>query len=289
MNMNNYKLKKIDKEIKTIVEQSSSSFRSAMRLLPLKKKRAIYSVYSFCRVVDDIVDEENPIDKKIRMLDFWREEINNIYLKREPQTTIGEGILYSLDNGFRFPKSEFLKIIDGVSMDIPNPINRPSYEQLIEYCRGVAVAPGVLCMYAFGFDKPHEIELARYMGNALQMTNILRDTKEDALIGRCYIPDEYLTKANIDNKDAKDILVNNKLYIARQELAIRAIEFYDIAYKKIGILDKKKAKPVKLILATYKEYYDIMKNRGWEAVTPKPKLSKLKKLKLIFNSFILGK
>lgn len=286
----NKNLKNTDREIKAIVEQSSSSFFIAMKLLPKRQKRAIYSVYSFCRVIDDIVDEgDNSIDKKTKMLNFWRDEINNIYNGGIPQTSVSEAILHSLKNGFRFPKDEFLKIIDGVGMDIPNPINRPSYEKLLEYCRGVAVAPGILCMHAFGFYKIQEIDIAKPMGNALQITNILRDTKEDALIGRCYIPDEYLKKADIESKDTKDILINNKLYIARQELAIRALEFYDASYKKLAKLDKKKAKPVKLILELYKEYYEIMKNRGWEAVTPKPRLRKRKKLALAFKIFILGK
>ncbi len=287
--MDNRKLRQIDKEIKVIVEQSASSFFMAMKILPKKQKRAMYAVYSFCRVIDDIVDEVNEISKKQQMLKFWKDEIDNIYLNKKADTSIGEAILYSITNGFDFPKTEFINIINGVGMDIPDPINRPSYERLLKYCRGVAVAPGVLCMYVFGFKNPYDMELARYMGNALQMTNILRDTKEDALIDRCYIPDEYLKNAGIKGNNPRDIIIDNKLYVARQKLAIRAMENYDMAYKKIATLDKKKIKPAKLILSLYKEYYDIMKNRGWEAITPKPKLSKLKKLKLMFNIFILGK
>lgn len=268
-----------------IVKKSGSSFFWSMRLLPKAKREAMYTIYAFCRHIDDIVDGDMPLREKQELLDAWREELDNIYDRKVPATEIGRRI-YKNCMRFKLPKEEFLKLIDSISMDIPKPLQAPKMVDFLRYCRGVAGVPGSLSLRIFGCKDENLIEeLATSLGNALQITNILRDVKEDAQANRLYIPKEYLKKAEISSKKPSEVIVNKNLSIAREELAKLAEEDYAKANTIIPFLDKKVARPVRAIAAVYKKYFDIMQNRGWEVISPKPKIGKLNKFSLALRAY----
>lgn len=268
-----------------IVKKSGSSFFWSMRLLPKAEREAMYTIYAFCRHIDDIVDGDMPLREKQELLDAWREELDNIYDRKVPATEIGRRI-YKNCMRFKLPKEEFLKLIDSISMDIPKPLQAPKMVDFLKYCRGVAGVPGSLSLRIFGCKDENLIEeLATSLGNALQITNILRDVKEDAQANRLYIPKEYLKKAEISSKKPSEVIVNKNLSIAREELAKLAEEDYAKANTIIPFLDKKVARPVRAIAAVYKKYFDIMQNRGWEVISPKPKIGKLNKFSLALRAY----
>lgn len=271
--------------INHIVKKSESSFFWSMRLLPKAKREAMYTIYAFCRHIDDIVDGDLPIKEKQELLAAWREEIDNIYDKKAPATEIGRKI-YKNCMRFKLPKEEFLRLIESISMDLPKPMQAPKLNDFLKYCRGVAGVPGSLSLRIFGCKDENLIEeLATSLGNALQITNILRDVKEDAQANRLYIPKEYLKKAEISSKKPGEVLVDKNLSVAREELAKLAADDYAKANQVIQFLDKKTARPVKAIAAVYKKYFDIMQNRGWEIVSPKPQISKFNKFSLALRAY----
>lgn len=254
-------------------------------MLPKAKREAMYTIYAFCRHIDDIVDGDSDIKEKQELIKAWREELDNIYDRKVPATEIGRRI-YKNCMRFKLPKNEFMKLIDSISMDIPQPLQAPSMEQFFDYCRGVAGVPGNLSLRIFGCTDEHIIdELATTLGNALQITNILRDVKEDAMSNRLYIPREFLQKANITTHEPRSVVVDKNLSIAREELAKIAEADFQKADSLIQKLDKKTARPVKMIAAIYRKYFDIMQNRGWEVISPKPQLSKMKKLALALRAY----
>lgn len=268
-----------------IVKKSGSSFFWSMRLLPKAQREAMYTIYAFCRHIDDIVDGDLPLKEKQSLLKSWRKEINNIYDKKVPATDIGRRI-YKNCMRFNLPKEEFLKLIDSISMDIPNPIQAPEMCDFLKYCRGVAGVPGNLSLRIFGCRDEQMIEeLSTHLGNALQITNILRDVKEDAMQNRLYIPKEYLAEASITSSKPSEVIIDKNLATARQSLAKLAQEDYQKAYQIIPFLDKKAARPVRAIAAIYKKYFDIMDKRGWEIVSPKPQISKLGKISLALRAY----
>lgn len=267
-----------------IVKKSGSSFFWSMRLLPKAKREAMYTIYAFCRHIDDIVDGPMPMQEKQDLLRAWREEIENIYNK-VPTTDIGRRI-YKNCMRFHLPKSEFLKLIDSISMDVPQPLQAPKIADFLKYCRGVAGVPGNLSLRIFGCQDEQLIEeLATSLGNALQITNILRDIKEDAQSDRLYIPQEYLEKAEISSKNPNEVITDKNLSVAREELAKMAAEDYAKASQIIPFLDKKAARPVRAIAAIYKKYFDLMQNRGWEIISPKPNISKFNKFSLALRAY----
>ena len=272
-------------DIKQIVKKSGTSFFWSMRMLPKAKREAMYTIYAFCRHIDDIVDGDADMAEKQELLNAWREEMNNIYDKKVPATEIGRRI-YKNCMRFKLPKEEFLRLINSISMDIPNPLQAPSLDKFLEYCRGVAGVPGNLSLRIFGCQDEKIInELATNLGNALQITNIVRDVKEDAMSNRLYIPKEFLLQANITSTDPKTVVVDKNLAKAREELAKLADDYFIKSEFLIQKLDKKTARPVKMIAAIYRKYFKIMKNRGWEIISPKPQISKMKKLTLALRAY----
>lgn len=159
------------------------------------EKRHVYDL-CFFRHIDDIVDGEADMDEKLELINAWREELDNIYDKKLPTTDIGRKI-YKNCMRFKLPKEEFIKMIDSISMDLPNPVQAPTMEKFNQYCRGVAGVPGNLSLRIFGCTDQQIIEeLATTLGAALQITNILRDVKEDAQAQRLYIPEEFCKSRN---------------------------------------------------------------------------------------------
>ena len=268
-----------------IVKKSGSSFFWSMRLLPKAKREAMYTIYAFCRHIDDIVDGPLPLKEKQELIAAWREEIDNIYDRKSPATEIGRRI-YKNCMRFKLPKAEFVKLLESISMDIPTPVQAPKLDDFLKYCRGVAGVPGNLSLRVFGCTDEKMIEeLSTSLGTALQVTNVLRDVKEDALVNRLYIPWEYLQKADIKSKNPNEVLVDKNLAIAREELAKVAESEYGKAYQIIPFLDRKAARPVRAIAAIYRRYFDLMQARGWEVVSPKPKISKINKFSLALRAY----
>ena len=124
-------------------------------------------------------------------------------------------------------------------------------------------------------------ELSSSLGNALQITNILRDVKEDALSNRLYIPREFLQKAEITATDPRAVVTDKNLAIAREELAKIANEDFKKSYELIKYLDKKTARPVKIIAGN-----NFNRTRGWEVISPKPTIGKFGKLALAVKALL---
>ena len=169
------------------------------------------SVYEFCRYTDDLVDEDVPleipginlrkeveIEKKRVRLEWWREEVEKCYAG-----TSKHPILFSLHkviSRFKIPQQYFLTLIDGVEMDLVK--NRYcTFAELHEYCYAVASIVGLITIEIFGYKFETTKEYAVDLGIALQLTNILRDVKKDAAMGRIYLPQEDLCRFGVSEQD----------------------------------------------------------------------------------------
>src|SRR5690606_38011850 len=159
--------------VRAVATASGSSFLWGMRLLPRPRREAMYAIYAFCREVDDIADEGGSPAEKQRALAAWREEIERLYHSR-PTRAITRALLRPVAD-YGLPKGECLAIIDGMEMDTQQDIRAPALVDLRLYCRRVAGAVGVLSVRVFGAGEPEARDLALAQGDALQLTNILRD------------------------------------------------------------------------------------------------------------------
>lgn len=177
---------------------SGSSFYAAMRILPREQREAMFQIYSFCRQVDDIADSDGPREQRLAALQQWREDIDALYQGHPPARL--RDYVASVKR-FGLEREDFLAIVDGMEMDVPQDIRAPDLATLDLYCDRVASAVGRLSVKVFGLPREDGILLAHHLGRALQLTNILRDIDEDAAIGRLYLPKEGLVQAGISSTD----------------------------------------------------------------------------------------
>ena len=268
---------------KTFRNKTGTTVFFGMRLLPKAKREALYTLIAWARHLEEVVESPLSDEEKKQIMDGWRREFDNIFDKKVPATDIGRRI-YKNCMRFKLPKDEFLNMLDSVSENVYNPLQAPTMKKLTGYCRGVGGMTGSLSLRVFGCrDEKMIKELSSSIGAALQITNILRNVKEDANNNRLYIPQELLIKAGINSTEPKTVLVDKNLAIARQELAKVASDNYKKAYELVANLDKTTSRPLRLLLDIYKRYFDIMNNRGWEIISPKPEISKFHKLQILLK------
>lgn len=182
-------------EVRDIVHASGSSFLAGMRMLPPSRRAAIYAIYAFCRVVDDIADGPGSASDKVAGLTFWERELAAARAGA-PATAIGVELLAAA-RAHDLPFDEFDCILEGMRMDATG-IVAPDDATFERYVRCVAGAVGILSMHAFGAWRGAVSErFALSLARGLQITNILRDIGEDAGRGRLYLPRSVLEAAGV--------------------------------------------------------------------------------------------
>jgi squalene synthase HpnD len=187
---------------------SGSSFYAAMRILPAEQRQAMFQIYSFCRKVDDIADSDGPRNERLAALQQWRDDIDALY-RGAPPARLAD-YAGSVER-FDLQRADFLAIVDGMEMDVPQDIRAPDLATLDLYCDRVASAVGRLSVRVFGLPEGDGIQLAHHLGRALQLTNILRDIDEDAGLGRLYLPREWLNEAGITETDPLKVAADPRL------------------------------------------------------------------------------
>ncbi len=183
-----------------MARRSGSNFYPCFMLLPREKRMAMNALYAFMRYTDDLGDNDEPSERRRAALKRWRrwllvsfgKEIVSIHpgtLIEQPEAVMIMPALVDTVKRFKIPLKHLTDVIDGVEMDL-EPRRYKTFDDLAEYCHRVASAVGLACIHIWGFDGPEAIEPARKCGLAMQLTNILRDLKEDADAGRIYLPEE---------------------------------------------------------------------------------------------------
>lgn len=181
-----------------ITRTSKTSFYYSFSLLPKQKREAIHAVYAFCRYTDDLVDEGTDKKRQDALLRRWRLE-----LERALEGKSGYALLNQLSataHRFHIPVEHFHELIRGVEMDLWKD-RYETFEELREYCYLVASSVGLMCRRIFGYRNESTREYAINLGIALQLTNILRDLKDDAKRGRIYLPQEDLRRFGVSEDD----------------------------------------------------------------------------------------
>jgi phytoene/squalene synthetase len=206
-------------QVAAIVAGAGSSFAAGMRLLPRERRRAIFAVYAFCRVVDDIADGPGSAADKAAALDDWEAEMARAY-GGSPRTALGEELARAA-RAHALPREEFGLILEGMRMDA-EAIVAPDPATLDRYIRCVAGAVGMLSMRVFGaWRGERSAAFALSLARAMQMVNILRDVEEDAGLGRLYLPMPVLCAAGVP-ADPALAAAHPRLPEARRLLGLRA-------------------------------------------------------------------
>jgi len=265
-----------EEAVLSIVQRSGSSFYWAMRLLPTPKRDAMFAIYAFCREVDDIADGTDMPETKLLKLQNWRDEIEALYTGA-PNNLVSRALAKPLET-YQLAKEDFIAVIDGMETDATHQLRLEDMDALVLYCDQVACAVGRLSNAVFGLDQNKSIELAKYLGEALQLTNILRDIREDAERNHVYLPKDLLTKHNINSEAVSDILKHPGLAQVCAELAERARQDYQQAQSIIAKCDATLIRPAIIIMKIYHRLFSLLERRGWQRLDIPIKVSKAWKL-----------
>ncbi|MEM7239067.1 MAG: squalene/phytoene synthase family protein [Pseudomonadota bacterium] len=239
-----------------IVARSGTSFGPGMKILQRPRREGMWALYAFSRVIDDIADEDWPLDDKHRLLDDWREEIARVY-QGVPLSAVGQALVDPV-SAFDLPRGEFLALIDGMQMDADGPVVAPPMAELRLYTRRVAGAVGLLSMRIFGawVGDPSD-RFARALGDAFQLTNILRDVEEDARLGRLYLPRETLERAGVPLVPAM-IAGHSALPEAAGEIGQLARQEFANARREIPAHSRRALMPALMMMGVYESYLGQM-------------------------------
>ena len=245
-----------------ITAQARTSFATGMRVLAKPRRDAMRAIYAFARVIDDIVDEDWPLAEKHRLLEEWREEIGRLY-EGQPVSAIGQALAGPVAQ-YGLPREEFLALIEGMEMDADGPIVAPPMEMLRAYTRRVAGSVGLLSMRVFGDWKGAQSERAALaLGDAFQLTNILRDVEEDAAIGRLYLPRQALAAAGVPLDDPAAAARHPELWRACAEVGRLARKDFIAARTAMAGHSRLALAPALLMTGVYEGYLANMEARGF--------------------------
>jgi squalene synthase HpnD len=259
---------------------SGSSFYAAMRILPREQREAMFQIYSFCRQVDDIADSHGPREERLAALQKWRDDIDALY-RGQPPARLSDYV--ASVKRFDLQRADFLAIVDGMEMDVPQDIRAPDLATLDLYCDRVASAVGRLSVRVFGLPQEDGILLAHHLGRALQLTNILRDIDEDAALGRLYLPREALLHAGITSDDPAVVAADRALPKVCAGIVARARTHFEKADEVMARNSRRVVRAPRIMERYYSAILELLVRRGFAAPRAPVRLNKLAKLAIVFR------
>ena len=270
--------------VEAVVRAAGTSFYRGMRILPPDRRMAMYAIYAFCRLVDDIADDPAPFDTILPRLDDWRDRVRSLYAGRADGAV--ERVLLRAVVEYDLQKRDFDAVIDGMQMDAESAIAAPDMATLDLYCDRVAAAVGRLSVRAFGDASAAADRVAWSLGRALQLTNILRDVAEDAARGRLYLPREWLQEAGVP-LDPQAALAHPLLPMVCVRVATQARLHFADAQLAMEACDQRAMKPARVMAASYAAILDRLEARGWNHLDQAVKVARWRKLWIALRHGVL--
>jgi presqualene diphosphate synthase len=240
----------------------------------------MFQIYSFCRQVDDIADSDGPRPERLAALQQWRDDIDALYQDRPPARL--RDYVPSVRR-FDLQREDFLAIVDGMEMDVPQDIRAPDLATLDLYCDRVASAVGRLSVRVFGLARDDGILLAHHLGRALQLTNILRDVDEDAAIGRLYLPREALLHAGITDFDPLKVIADPALPKACAPLVEGARIHFQKADEVMDRNPRRVVRAPRIMSKYYRAILGLLVARGFAPPRAPVRLNKMARIAIVLR------
>jgi len=261
-----------------ITKASKSNLALAFVALPPERRQDITTFYAFCRLVDDIADDpELPVAEKRRRISLWRESLADSFAG-EPGLAPG---IRELIRKYMIQPSHFGEILDGVEMDL-EPRRYETFEELHTYCYRVASAVGLVSIEIFGYRNVACKQYAIELGIALQLTNILRDIREDwDNGGRIYLPMEDLTRFQYSPIDLAAGVNDDRFLRLMNFEADRATSFYQKAVNVLPPEDRRSMTPARIMAEVYGRILRKMRTEGFRVFEKRYRLGTLQKVAIV--------
>lgn len=265
-------------------KREARNFYYAFLLLPPARRRSMCALYAFMRHTDDLADEPGEADRKRQSLDDWKAELDAALAGRSG-TWPGLPALADTVAVHAIPHSLLHNVIEGVSTDMA-PRSFETFDQLSNYCYYVASVVGLCCIHIWGYrSESGEAErLAVACGIALQLTNIIRDVREDARNGRIYLPREDLARFSVTADELSATRPSDRV---RDLLAFeveRAYSYYDQANGLIPLVDAVGRPVLKTIMGIYRGLLDEIARRDYDVLGERVSISGWRKSAIAVRS-----
>lgn len=268
----------------TIARRRARNFYYAFTVLPKAKRRAICAMYAFMRYCDDISDSDDTGTSKTGALRQWRLALDDALNGHYGQSQILAGF-HDAVKKFRIPENYFYELIDGAEMDLS--INRyERFEDLYQYCYRVASVVGLVCIHIFGFHDQMAKVYAESCGVAFQLTNILRDIKEDAERNRIYIPQVDLATFGYSEEDLKNGVVDSRFRNLMRYEVNRARNYYHRSKPLIHLVDVTSRPGLAAMIGIYSTLLERIESRNYDVFSSRVKLSTKEKLGIAARSML---
>ena len=268
-----------------VAKENARNFYYTFRPLPAVKRRAIYAVYAYCRLCDDIADGDLPIDEKYRGFADVRRNLNGG--EPSPEHAPMYRALHDAAARFDIPYPLLYEILQGVEMDMVKT-RFADFDELREYCYKVASVVGLVCIKIFGYTAPEAEEYAVDMGIALQLTNILRDVKEDAERDRIYIPQDEMARFGYTEAELMNGALTHGFRALMARQTERARRYYDSSARLFPLISPDARACPKLMHATYGGILERIERSGYNVFQQRIGLSKSAKLLLLARLGLSG-
>ncbi len=271
---------------RALTQKSASNLALAFILLPRAKRDAMSALYAFCRAVDDVADEDSvPTEKRRADLAAWREDIRRACENQKPQFILNQEFAPVIQQ-FKLPFPLFDELLLGCETDLEK-LRYENYDELELYCYRVASVVGLLSIEIFGYQNKACHDYAVYLGKALQLTNILRDVKNDAARGRIYLPQSELKKFGVSDSEILEGKYSERYFALTTSVAARAKYFYSLAQKTLPPEDRRAMVAAELMGSVYWRLLQKLEQGKFNVFGQRPlKLSKPHKLALIVQSWL---
>jgi len=283
-----------------ISRRAAKNFYYGFMVLPAEKRNALSAVYAFMRHADDISDEPgvDPLLKR-QKLNEWLEAAKAVFVGKPTD----DPVLMALGDAqkkFKIPPELFEKLVYGTSLDLDIPaasaespaILCSTFEDLKQYCYYVASVVGLVCIRIFGYEDSKAEFLAEDCGLAFQLTNIIRDVKEDASMGRIYIPEEDLARTNLTAANFSSTLLQDpaqaqQLRPALEYEAERARKYYESAKWLMELIEEDSRAALWVLVEIYSRLLKKITDRNYDVLTERVRLTLWEKLKVLSRGFLL--
>ncbi len=264
-----------------IAQRSGTSFRYAFFFLSAERRAALDAVYAYCRLIDDIVDGDDPVGVKAENLRAWRDVLPQVFDQGSGPAPAFDlhpvaRELQRAQRQFGLRYDDALAVLIGCERDL-HKRRYAAWDEVYDYCYHVASSVGLLCIELFGCTDPRSRDYAIHLGRALQLTNILRDIAEDAGRDRLYLPLEALSQFGLEEADVLSPrpLPQEKQPAAQKLLASvarRAREEYRLAREAKSPRDRRALVPAEIMAQVYSAVLADCERRGLELLHPKSRV-----------------
>ncbi|KGG91037.1 MULTISPECIES: presqualene diphosphate synthase HpnD [Comamonas] len=275
-----------DQYVQDKAASSGSSFYYAFLFLPKERRAAITAFYAFCREVDDVVDEVTDPGVAATKLAWWKTEVHRAFTSQSAHPVMQALMPHAKTYGIE--ERHLQAVIEGCQMDL-DQTRYLDFAGLQRYCHLVAGVVGEVAARIFGQTEERTTEYAHTLGQALQLTNIIRDVGEDAMRGRIYLPISELQQFDVKAHEINKREYSERFTALMRFQAERAHSLYDKALGLLPDADRHAQKPGLMMASIYRTLLREIESENFQVLHQRISLTPLRKFWLVWKMQALGR